>query len=44
MVIVFPGALQMPLMLGRSGIGNPDILKKAGIELVSDLAAVGENY
>lgn len=45
MVIVSAGALGTPLILERSGIGNPDILKKAGIEVVvSDLCAVGQNY
>jgi alcohol oxidase len=44
MVVVSCGALGTPLVLERSGIGNPEILKKAGIEVVSDLPAVGENY
>ncbi|KAF1953522.1 alcohol oxidase [Byssothecium circinans] len=44
MVIVSSGALGTPLILERSGIGNPDILKNAGIEVVSPLSTVGENY
>jgi alcohol oxidase len=44
MVIVSSGALGTPLVLERSGIGNSDILDKAGIRVVSALPAVGENY
>jgi len=32
-------------VLERSGLGNPEILKKAGIDdIVADLPGVGENY
>jgi alcohol oxidase len=44
MVIVSAGALGTPLVLERSGVGNPEILKKAGIAVISDLPNVGENY
>jgi alcohol oxidase len=44
MVIVSAGALGTPLILERSGVGNPDLLKKLGIKVVSALPSVGENY
>lgn len=44
MVIVSCGALGTPSVLERSGVGNPNILKKAGIEVVADVPGVGENY
>ncbi len=44
MVIVSAGALGTPLLLERSGIGKCEILEKAGIEVISDLAHVGEHY
>ncbi|KAH7313719.1 GMC oxidoreductase [Stachybotrys elegans] len=42
-VILSAGALVSPLLLELSGIGNPDILSKHGIETVVDLPTVGEN-
>lgn len=44
MVIVSSGANGTPGVLERSGVGNPDILKKAGVECVEDLPGVGEDY
>lgn len=44
MVIVSAGANGTPGVLERSGVGNPEILKKAGVELVEDLPGVGEDY
>jgi alcohol oxidase len=43
-VIVSCGALGTPAVLERSGIGHPEILKNAGIEVISALPDVGENY
>ncbi|KAJ5654166.1 hypothetical protein N7490_001169 [Penicillium lividum] len=42
-VILAAGALKSPLLLELSGIGNPDILSKYGIETKIDLPTVGEN-
>lgn len=42
-IILSAGALRSPLILEHSGVGNPAILKKNGIEVVVDLPFVGEN-
>ncbi|KAJ5939328.1 hypothetical protein N7466_002462 [Penicillium verhagenii] len=42
-VILAAGALKSPLLLELSGIGNPDILSKFGIETIINLPTVGEN-
>ncbi|POR32010.1 Glucose oxidase [Tolypocladium paradoxum] len=42
-VIISAGALRTPLILERSGIGNPRLLKEMGIEPVVDSPGVGEN-
>lgn len=44
LVVVTAGALGTPQILERSGVGNPDVLKKLNIPVVSDLPGVGENY
>ncbi|KAI1214745.1 GMC oxidoreductase [Annulohypoxylon truncatum] len=45
LVVVSCGVLGTPPVLERSGIGNPQILKKAGIQtLVADVPGVGENF
>jgi alcohol oxidase len=44
LVVVGAGAMGSPLILERSGIGRKDILERAGIPIVSELAGVGENY
>lgn len=44
MVIVSSGACGTPLVLERSGIGSPEILKRAGIPLIAELPGVGQNY
>jgi alcohol oxidase len=44
LVVLTAGALGTPQVLERSGVGNPDILKKHGIPIISDLPGVGENY
>lgn len=43
-VILSAGAVQSPQLLECSGIGNPDVLRRAGITPLVDLPAVGENY
>ncbi|KAI1359865.1 glucose oxidase [Xylaria arbuscula] len=42
-VILSAGTFRTPLILERSGIGNPRLLKQVGIEPVVDLPGVGEN-
>ncbi|KAF2137790.1 GMC oxidoreductase [Aplosporella prunicola CBS 121167] len=42
-VILSAGALTSPVLLEKSGVGNPKILKKAGIDVKVNLPAVGEN-
>ncbi|KAI0191143.1 glucose oxidase [Xylaria flabelliformis] len=41
-VILSAGALRSPLILESSGVGNPSLLKKLGIETLIDLPGVGE--
>lgn len=43
-VIVCCGAIQSPGVLELSGIGQPEVLKKCGIEIRHELKGVGENY
>ena len=42
-VIVCAGSVQSPQILELSGIGNPDILKAAGIEVKVNNPNIGEN-
>lgn len=42
-VILAGGAINSPQLLELSGIGDPDLLKQHGIEVVSALPGVGEN-
>ncbi|KAL3478513.1 hypothetical protein BJX99DRAFT_269189 [Aspergillus californicus] len=42
-VVLAAGATQTPQLLELSGIGNPEILKRHGIDTVVDLPGVGEN-
>ena len=44
MIIVSCGTLSTPLVLQRSGIGDPEKLKKAGIKPIVDLPGVGLNF
>ncbi|KAI1126928.1 putative alcohol oxidase [Nemania abortiva] len=44
LVVVSAGALGSPLILERSGIGSNTVLQRLGIDIVSDLPSVGENY
>lgn len=43
-VIVCSGTIQSPGVLELSGIGQPEVLKKCGIEIRHELNGVGENY
>jgi choline dehydrogenase-like flavoprotein len=43
-VLVCQGTIMSPQLLELSGIGNPDILKKAGVEPKIILPSVGENF
>ena len=43
-VILSAGSIQSPQLLELSGIGEPNLLKKNGIEVKQDLIGVGENY
>lgn len=43
-VIIACGALQSPGMLERSGIGQPEVLSRHGVEVSHELAGVGESY
>jgi choline dehydrogenase-like flavoprotein len=42
-VLVCGGAFDSPLLLERSGVGNPDVLAKAGVPVVVESPRVGEN-
>ncbi|KAG9243158.1 putative alcohol oxidase [Calycina marina] len=44
LVVVSAGALGTPQILERSGVGNPELLKKLDIPVVADVPGVGENY
>jgi choline dehydrogenase len=43
-VIVSCGAVQSPGVLEHSGIGQPELLRRHGIEVRHELKGVGENY
>ena len=42
--VVSAGSINSPQLLELSGIGRPELLKKYGIEVRHELAAVGENF
>jgi choline dehydrogenase len=42
-VVVSGGSINSPQLLELSGIGRPDVLKTAGIEVLCELNGVGEN-
>ncbi len=42
-IVLSAGAVASPVILERSGIGRPEILKANGVEPVVDLPGVGEN-
>jgi alcohol oxidase len=44
MVIVSGGTLSSPLILQRSGIGDPEKLRKVGVKPLVDLPGVGLNF
>ncbi|KAF5000493.1 hypothetical protein FGRMN_1660 [Fusarium graminum] len=44
LVVVSCGALGTPPVLERSGLGDPEILKKAGVDVKVDLPGVGHEY
>ncbi len=44
LVIVSSGACGTPLVLERSGLGDPDVLKQAKIPLVAGIPGVGQGY
>ncbi|KAF8864338.1 putative alcohol oxidase [Acephala macrosclerotiorum] len=44
LVVVSAGALGTPQILERSGVGNPELLKKLDIPVVADVPGVGEEY
>jgi len=43
-VILAAGTIQTPQLLELSGIGHPDVLQKAGVELRHGLPGVGNHY
>ena len=43
-VILSAGAVQSPQLLELSGIGQPELLRSLGIDVVHELPGVGENY
>jgi alcohol oxidase len=43
-IVVSGGTLSSPLILQRSGIGDPNKLKKAGVKPIVDLPGVGLNF
>lgn len=43
-VVLCAGAIETPRLMQLSGIGNADELKAHGIDVVSDLPGVGENF
>lgn len=44
LVVASAGSFGTPLLLERSGVGDPVILKKAGIPLVEPLPGVGDDF
>ncbi|KAH6695058.1 alcohol oxidase [Plectosphaerella plurivora] len=44
LVVVSCGACGTPPVLERSGLGDPEILKKAGVPVLVDLPGVGHDY
>jgi choline dehydrogenase-like flavoprotein len=44
LVVLSAGPLGTPQVLERSGVGNPNILKTAGVPIIVDLPGVGHDY
>ena len=42
-IVLTAGAVQSPQLLELSGVGQPDLLRAHGIEVVQELSGVGEN-
>ena len=42
-VVLSAGAFISPALLQLSGIGHPDDLKQAGVDLIHELPSVGQN-
>jgi len=42
-IILCGGAINSPALLEHSGIGRPEVLAQAGVELIHELPGVGEN-
>ena len=42
-VVLTGGAYGSPLMLERSGIGDPEVLRAAGVDVLHELPGVGKN-
>lgn len=43
-VIVSAGVVQSPQLLEVSGVGSPEVLRRAGVSVVHELPGVGENF
>ncbi|KAH7052341.1 hypothetical protein B0J12DRAFT_571855 [Macrophomina phaseolina] len=43
-VLLCAGAIHSPAVLELSGIGDPDVLRRAGVECKVELKSVGENF
>lgn len=44
LVIVSAGALGTPLILERSGLGDPEILSRAAVPIVAEVPGIGKDY
>ncbi|TVY82639.1 Alcohol oxidase [Lachnellula suecica] len=44
MVVISAGALGTPLILERSGVGDPEILSRASVPVVAEVPGVGKEY
>ncbi|KAB8267611.1 GMC oxidoreductase-domain-containing protein [Aspergillus minisclerotigenes] len=44
LVVLSSGALGTPLVLERSGVGDPEVLGKAGVDVVAEVPGVGAEY
>ncbi|KAI0597030.1 alcohol oxidase-like protein [Biscogniauxia sp. FL1348] len=44
LVVLCCGTLGTPAILERSGVGDPEVLRKAGVPIVADVPGVGRGY
>ncbi|GKT52106.1 alcohol oxidase 1 [Colletotrichum spaethianum] len=44
LVVASAGSFGTPLLLERSGVGDPAVLEKAGVTVVESLAGVGNDF